>query len=158
MQVQPTAPGAYSIGQLSQRFNTTRRALRHYESKGLLKPTRDGPNRLYGQREFQRLAVIVKARQVGLGIDQIQTLLDAYDPDDRGEAQIVAALELVRRRLADLDQERDLAARSVVELEARLERARQTSPRRRPPSPVCMEAVGESTETYERVGGHEANL
>ena len=89
MQVQPSAPGVYSIGQLSQLFSTTRRALRHYESKGLLKPTRDGPYRLYGQREFQRLTVIVEARQVGLGIDQIQKVLDAYDPEDRGEAQII---------------------------------------------------------------------
>ena len=158
MQVQPSAPGVYSIGQLSQLFNTTRRALRHYESKSLLKPTRDGPYRLYGQREFQRLTVIVEARQVGLSIDQIQKVLDAYDPGDRGEAQIIKALQLIRRRLAELDQKRDLAARSVVELEARLARARQSSPRRRPRSPVCPEAVAESTETCKRVPSYEANL
>jgi len=157
MQVQPSAPGVYSIGQLSQLFNTTRRALRHYESKGLLKPTRDGPYRLYGQREFQRLTVIVEARQVGLGIDQIQKVLDAYDPEDRGEAQIIKALQLVRRRLAELDQKRDLAARSVVELEARLERARKSSPRRRTRSPACVEAVSESTETYKRTPRYGAN-
>ena len=158
MQVQPSAPGVYSIGQLSQLFSTTRRALRHYESKGLLKPTRDGPYRLYGQREFQRLTVIVEARQVGLGIDQIQKVLDAYDPEDRGEAQIIKALQLVRRRLAELDQKRDLAARAVVDLEVRLERARQTLPGRRSRSTVRPEASGESTETYKRVPSYEANL
>ena len=158
MQVQPSAPGVYSIGQLSKLFNTTRRALRHYESMGLLEPSRDGPYRLYGQRDFQRLVVIVDARRIGLGIDQIQKVLDAYDPADHGEAQIIKALQLVQRRLAELDQKRDLAARAVVDLEARLERARQTSPRRRPRSRACTVAAGEPTETYKRVSNYEANL
>ena len=127
MQVQPSAPGVYSIGQLSRFFNTTPRALRHYESEGLLEPARDGPYRLYGRREFQRLAIIVKARRLGLGIGQIRDLLDLYDPDDRGEAQITKALELVRRHLAEVEQQRDLAAQTIAELEARLDRERGTT-------------------------------
>ena len=120
MQVQPSAPGAYSIGQLSRLFNTSRRALRHYESKGLLEPPRDGPYRVYGRREYRRLAVIVEARKIGLSIEQIYDLLSAYDADDRGEAQIIMALQLVKRRLDDLNQMRALAIRSIEELEARL--------------------------------------
>ena len=120
MQVQPTTPGVYSIGQLGRLFNTSPRALRHYETKGLIEPMRDGPYRLYGRREYQRLVVIVEARKLGLGIDKIQGLLGAYDRADRGAAQIVMACQLVRQHLADLDRKRELAAQSLAELESRL--------------------------------------
>ena len=156
MQVQPTTPGVYSIGQLSQLFDTSRRALRHYESKGLLEPTRDGPYRLYSRREYQRLAVIVEARKLGLGIDQIHDLLDTYDAGDRGEAQIQKALQLVRRRLADLDQKRELAMRSVAELEARLNQTRSINPRfGSPESPKSANARVEFREPEHQ--GFEAN-
>lgn len=57
MQVQPSAPDVYSIGQLCRALNITPRALRYYELIGLLKPDRDGPYRIYGRREFRRLAL-----------------------------------------------------------------------------------------------------
>ena len=126
MQVQPTEPGVYSIGQLSRTLGTSPRALRYYESRGLLQPPREGPYRLYGRREYQRLVVILEARRLGLRVEQIQDLLDAYDPSDGGEAQVVKALQLLRQHLADLDKRRELVRQGLAELELRLPRARRS--------------------------------
>ena len=122
MQRQPSTPGVYSIGHLSREFNVTTRALRHYEFEGLLQPARQGSKRLFDQKDIRRLKVIMEARKAGLGLPDIRRLLNIYDPRDRGEAQIVMALDLLRRRLVELDEQRDLAAQGIAELEARLDR------------------------------------
>jgi DNA-binding transcriptional MerR regulator len=120
MQVQPSAPDAYSIGQLSRTFNTSRRALRYYEAKGLLAPARDGPYRIYGRREFQRVRVIVEARRVGLTIAQIHDLLEQYEPTDHGDAQTLKAIGYLNRRLSRLEAEAQSVKVKIAELEAQL--------------------------------------
>ena len=120
MQRQPSAPDVFSIGQLSRAFNTSPRALRYYESKGLLAPDRDGPYRIYRRRELQRIRVIIESRQLGLTIAQIRELLDLYRTTDNGRAQADRAAELLRRRLSRLQAETRKAAAKLAELEARL--------------------------------------
>jgi len=120
MQVQPLAPDVYSIGQLSRRFNTSPRALRYYESKGLLAPARDGPYRIYGRRELRRVGIIVEARALGLTIEQIRDVLDRYELHDGGGAQLQTAIEYLRHRLAWLESEAQMTASKLAELETLL--------------------------------------
>jgi len=126
MQVQPSAPDVYSISQLSRAFNTSPRALRYYESKGLLAPERDGPYRVYGRREVQRIRIIVEARELGLSIAQIRDLLDFYRPTDNGRAQVSKAVDYLRRRLSRLEAEARKAAAKLAELEGQLSQPDQT--------------------------------
>jgi DNA-binding transcriptional MerR regulator len=120
VQVLPTAPGFYSIGQLCRLLNTTPRALRYYEAKGLLAPDRDGPYRVYARREFQRLCVILDARKLGLSIEDIRQILLLYRRSDRGAAQIRKAVECLSRRAAELEAETALTNQRLSALEDRL--------------------------------------
>jgi len=61
-----------TIGELAKQFGLTLRALRFYESRGLLKPMRRGRNRVYGPRQVERLAAIVKAKKLGLTLNAIR--------------------------------------------------------------------------------------
>ena len=132
MQVQPSPPDVYSIGQLSRTFNTSPRALRYYEAKGLLAPERDGPYRIYGRREFQRIRIIVEARQLGLTVEQIRDVLEVYKPSDQGRAQMQKAADLLRRRLSRLEADTRTAASKLAELEGQL--SDRTGPPRQPNS------------------------
>jgi DNA-binding transcriptional MerR regulator len=67
-----------TIGELVRRFDLTHRALRFYESRGLLNPIRRGSIRIYGAKDVERLAFIVKAKKLGLTLTAIgQILRDA---------------------------------------------------------------------------------
>jgi DNA-binding transcriptional MerR regulator len=68
-----------TIGELARRFDLTHRTLRFYESRGLLNPVRRGNNRVYGARDVERLAVIVKAKKLGLTLTAIRQILGGAD-------------------------------------------------------------------------------
>jgi DNA-binding transcriptional MerR regulator len=75
----PSEPGAgepmYTIGELAKQFDLSLRALRFYESQGLLEPVRRGRKRLYGPKDVERLAFIVKAKKLGLTLSAIQQII-----------------------------------------------------------------------------------
>jgi DNA-binding transcriptional MerR regulator len=65
----------WTIGQVARRFDLTHRALRFYESRGLLNPVRRGSSRVYGIKDVERLAIIVKAKKLGLTLTAIEQIL-----------------------------------------------------------------------------------
>jgi MerR family transcriptional regulator, thiopeptide resistance regulator len=99
------------VGELARVAGVTARALRHYDSLGLLVPSERTPagHRLYSADDVQRLYRLLALRTVGLPLDEIGPLLDARDglADTvrrhlgRVEQQLVA-LEHVRLRLTRL--------------------------------------------------------
>ena len=50
----------YGIGDLAREFDTTLRAIRHYEAQGLITPLRNGQVRVYGERDRVRLKLILR--------------------------------------------------------------------------------------------------
>jgi len=102
-----TREPAYTIGAVVRQFGLTHRALRFYESRGLIKPVRRGSTRLYGPKHLERLAVIVKAKKLGLTLTAIGQLIADEGSEqtlrlsrERCEAQI-AVLE---RKLAETQE------------------------------------------------------
>jgi DNA-binding transcriptional MerR regulator len=65
----------YTITQLAKNFKVTPRALRFYESLGLLSPGREGRRRMYSRKEADRLAVIIKAKKFGFSLSQIRQMI-----------------------------------------------------------------------------------
>lgn len=65
----------YTIGDLAREFGVTLRTLRFYEDKGLLSPRREGRARLYDARNRSRLSIILKAKQLGFTLSEIQDLV-----------------------------------------------------------------------------------
>lgn len=85
-----------SIGDLAREFNVTLRALRFYESKGLLKPERQGNLRLYSPQDRARLALILKGKQLGFTLSEIRVLIA-----DNVEAVDAAGLRLTREQCVE---------------------------------------------------------
>src|SRR6185295_20037142 len=68
-----------TIGELSQRFGITPRAIRFYEAKGLISPQRAERTRIYDSGDCDRLALILKAKKLGFTLTEIQEMLKAQD-------------------------------------------------------------------------------
>lgn len=101
------------IGQASDVFGVTLRALRFYEEVGLLRPGRRGPMniRVYDAAARRRVAWIAGLRRAGLRIPEIRLVLEAEDRDGRGAECALELLKGRRRRLiAALRELRDARA------------------------------------------------
>lgn len=96
----------YTIRQLCQEFRCTPRALRFYEDKGLLAPARDGLNRIYSNRDRTRLKLILRGKRLGFPLAEIRQILDLYDLNDGGAAQMARSLGRFRERIAALEQQK----------------------------------------------------
>ena len=78
----------YSISDLAREFDLTTRAMRFYEDMGLLTPERSGPggrNRVYSARDRTRLKLTLRAKRLGLSLNEAKDIIDMYDsPRDTG--------------------------------------------------------------------------
>ncbi len=110
-----------TIRQMCDRFDVTPRTLRFYEQKELLTPIRDGQKRLYTKREVARLTLILRGKRFGFSLEEIRQLLDLYEVDDRQETQITKTYEIARRRLSELERQRDELDAAIIELRSQLD-------------------------------------
>jgi DNA-binding transcriptional MerR regulator len=91
------------IGEVSKRSGVGVEALRFYEKGGLL----DSPSRtysgyrVYGEEVLERLAFIKRAQALGFSLDEIRRIIDDAR---KGESPCDEVREIVRRRLAELDE------------------------------------------------------
>ena len=68
-----------TIGEFARRSGVTVKALRYYDSRGLLPPSGRRPNgyRTYGEADLHRLAFIQQAKALGLTLEAIRELVGA---------------------------------------------------------------------------------
>lgn len=115
----------HTIGAVCAEFNVTPRALRFYESKGLLSPRREGQRRLFTRRDLARLKLILRGRYYGFALSEIKELLDLYDVDSEQVTQLSAALEASVRRHEEMIEERDHLTSAIAGLEKDMEQVRE---------------------------------
>ena len=60
----------YSTVELAESVGVTPRAVRFYESRGLLKPRRAGAMRIFTQTDRARLSLILRGRRLGFSLSQ----------------------------------------------------------------------------------------
>lgn len=106
----------YTISQLAEAFEVTARALRFYETKGLLNPRRIGQARLYSRRDRARLSLVLRGKRVGFSLTEIKEMLDLYDLENGHEAQWHYALEKFQERIDALQRQRDDINEAIGEL------------------------------------------
>ena len=106
-----------TIREMCDAFDVTPRALRFYEAKELLFPMRQGQKRLYSRRDRARLKLILRGKRFGFSLEDIRQLLDLYDVDDTHETQLAETLDAARKRLADMEQQRDELDQAIAELD-----------------------------------------
>jgi len=106
----------YTIQQLAKEFRVTSRTLRFYESKDLLHPTRAGMNRVFSHRDRGRLILILRGKRLGFSLAEIKEMLDLYNLDDGQIEQLRVTLEKSRRRIVELESQREDIDAAVAEL------------------------------------------
>jgi DNA-binding transcriptional MerR regulator len=100
----PETRELYAIADLAREFDISTRAIRFYESRGLISPERVGNTRVFRRRDRARLILILRGKRLGFSLKDIGEYLSLYD--DRGHsAQIRRLFELIDRRMALLTQQ-----------------------------------------------------
>ena len=106
------APDFFSISDLSDEFGVTHRAIRFYESKGLLSPKRLNGARIYSRRDRARLHIIVRAKSLGYTLEDTRDYLDLYGRHGEGR---IRQLEISAARSAEMIEELEAKKRQIEE-------------------------------------------
>ncbi len=106
----------YSVTELANEFDITPRAIRFYETKGLLAPQRAGSTRVYTYKDRARLMIILRGKRMGFSLSGIKEYLDLYDADPTQKTQMSVLLDAVRERMQELDEQRKDLETTLEEL------------------------------------------
>ena len=105
-----------TIGEMCKSFDVTPRTLRFYEAKELLFPVREGQKRLFTRRDQARLKLILRGKRFGFSLEEIRQLLNMYDRQDRGNAQLAEVFQRAQERLAAMVDQRDELTEAIDDL------------------------------------------
>jgi DNA-binding transcriptional MerR regulator len=104
-----------TIQQLTRRFATTARTLRFYEDQGLVSPEHIGQGpasqRLYSDKDMQRLTTIFKMRKMLFTVQQIKLFVcnDQFTRDLVSTEKLLEQRDTLDQQIADL-----LTAKALV--------------------------------------------
>ncbi|MFE0452252.1 MerR family transcriptional regulator [Streptomyces sp. NPDC058914] len=116
------------IGELAARAGTTTRALRYYESRGLLPARRDElGHRAYDERDLRLLQQIRTLRDFGFDLEETRPFVECLRAGHPEGDSCPASLAVYRRKLDELDAligELGAVREKVAGQLARAERAR----------------------------------
>ncbi|PTY37959.1 hypothetical protein BGP77_15985 [Saccharospirillum sp. MSK14-1] len=101
------------IGELARRTGTTPKALRHYESLGILPaPRRRGRYRDYSEEHHHYVEFIQSAKALGLTLNEIRAA-GPVDPQAPYSTGVAALLQRKRQALHDDIQRRQQALNAI---------------------------------------------
>ena len=95
----------FAIADLAREFGISTRAIRFYETKGLLTPERVGSTRVFRRRDRARLILILRGKRLGFSLRDISDYLSLYDADRTQQAQVNLLVEMVDERMTMLEQQ-----------------------------------------------------
>ncbi len=100
----------WSIQEFADLFGVTPRAIRFYEDKGLLSPSRESGARIFAIKDHRRLDRIMRAKRLGFTLDDIKAVLDVTDGVVAERAELSQrrdnfkrVIESLKRRRTDID-------------------------------------------------------
>ncbi|MBC7404542.1 MAG: MerR family transcriptional regulator [Cytophaga sp.] len=111
---------AYTIGQLARAAHVGVETIRYYQHRSLLPvPQVASGFRTYPQALVERIRFIKRAQKLGFTLDEITTLLQLEDGDDRTAIRKVAADRLlqVEGKLSDLQKMQTMLSSLIHECE-----------------------------------------
>ncbi|HLV83014.1 MULTISPECIES: MerR family DNA-binding protein [Devosia] len=104
----------FAIADLAKEFGISTRAIRFYESKGLLAPERVGATRVFRRRDRARLILILRGKRLGFSLRDISDYLSLYDANRSQQVHLL--IDKVDERLASLERQRDDLETTINEL------------------------------------------
>lgn len=124
----------FAIADLAAEFGISTRAIRFYESKGLLKPDRLGSTRVFRRRDRARLILILRGKRLGFSLRDISEYLSLYDADRTRDAQVQLLVEKVDERLGQLETQLTDLQTTIAELKDIRSLAEERLDQLRPPA------------------------
>ena len=94
----------FAIADLAKEFGISTRAIRFYESKGLLTPERVGATRVFRRRDRACLILILRGKRLGFSLRDISEYLSLYDAHSQTK-QVTMLTEMVDKRLGLLERQ-----------------------------------------------------
>ena len=104
----------FAIADLAREFGISTRAIRFYESKGLLSPDRVGGTRVFRRRDRARLILILRGKRLGFSLRDISDYLSLYDANRSQQVHLLTAK--VDERLASLEAQLQDLQTTISEL------------------------------------------
>ena len=95
----------FAIADLAREFGISTRAIRFYETKGLLTPERVGSTRVFRRRDRARLILILRGKRLGFSLRDISEYLSLYDADRSQRTQVKLLVDMVDDRMLMLEQQ-----------------------------------------------------
>lgn len=107
----------FSISELAKEFDITPRSIRHYEDKKLIKPLRNGSQRIYSKGDKVRLQLILRGKRIGFSLSEIKEIISMYQSPSDEKMQTELLIEkIAERRQALCQQQKDIKT-MLLELE-----------------------------------------
>ncbi|TXI99704.1 MAG: MerR family DNA-binding transcriptional regulator [Aquabacterium sp.] len=115
------------IAEVCELYKVSPRALRFYETKGLLAPRRINGTRVYNKVDRARLTRILRAKSLGTPLAEIKHYLDMYGQRGEGRIQqLTYVIEKTDAAIAELEAKRAQIDTALAELRVINARSRQT--------------------------------
>lgn len=105
----------YFIGDIAKKFGLNPRTLRYYEAIGILPKAgrTESGYRLYSEGTAERLEFVLKAKALGLKLDEIKEIIRLYE---KGEIPCDCTKSFIKNKIEEIDER----IASLAELRARL--------------------------------------
>ena len=92
------------IGRVSELTGATRKAIRHYESIGLLAPAdRKGSYRIYNEHDVRVISMICRAKTLGFSLGEIKDIVSKKAEEKKLPIDLVCLL--IDTKISDLKRE-----------------------------------------------------
>ena len=88
--------GLMMIGEIADFYGVSRKAMRLYEKKGIIKPVKVDPTngyRYYSAEQVQQLNALIELKALGFSLDEIKTVIDG----NTAKAPLIEMLEKKRQ-------------------------------------------------------------
>ncbi len=114
---EPENRDLFAIADLAEEFGISTRAIRFYESKGLIRPERVGSTRVFRRRDRAQLILILRGKRLGFSLRDISDYLSLYDAQSQ-TAQVTLLINKVDERLTLLEAQLGDLQTTIGELRA----------------------------------------
>ena len=122
------------IGELAERVGTSTRALRHYESLGLLSSRRAANGyREYGESDVRVVREIRTLLGIGFALEETRPFVECLRAGYASGDACPASMQVYRRKIAEIDA----CAASLAAVRTRLTQAVEGLGSEGPPVPLC---------------------
>lgn len=122
-----------SIGNLARTIGVTTRTLRYYEEMGIMSPPRrlEGAVRVYTSEDVRKIKFILRLKELGLTIKEMQELDAVYAEAKETDRIIPRLIEMLDNHINNLDEKMSKLAslrKEIIEYRQRMIKRFQLAP------------------------------